>query len=304
MKAKATAISAETMNADRIIDSIMEAETLLRDARITDIPRLEAEILLAGTLGIGRSRLIASYFDDLGGPERNEYLSLVMRRTRGEPIAYITGEKEFMGFAFHVDPRALIPRPETETLVEQVLATVRADKCGNARILDIGTGCGCIAVSLALLIPAASIHATDVSAGAIELARRNAGRHRVGARISFHVGDLYSALPESLKNSFDLIVSNPPYVSDTEYQSLDKTVREFEPSIALRGGNDGLDVFRALVARASDYLDHHGWLAIEIGEHQSDNAAEILERTDSFSATRLVRDLTGRQRVIMGMKTE
>ena len=295
---------AKTILPGRIIDSIREAETLLRDAHVTDTPRLEAEVLLADALNIGRAQLIASYSSQLGDPERTQYFSRVNRRARGEPIAYITGEKEFMGFTFRVDARALIPRPETETLVEQATDMIRANECGSAAILDIGTGCGCIAVSLALLIPDASIHATDVSADAIELARHNAERHRVDGRITFHVGAFYTALPEALKDSFDMIVSNPPYVSDAEYEALDETVREFEPPAALRGGADGLDIFRAVAAGASDYLKRKGVLAIEIGERQAGRAAEILERAGGLAAAGVVRDLTGRQRVILGLRTE
>jgi release factor glutamine methyltransferase len=304
MKVNAHTTSGEAPVPGRIIDSIMEAEALLRDAEVTDTPRLEAEILLANVLGIGRAKLMASYGSTLGDSERTEYFPLVMRRARGEPIAYITGEKEFMGFSFRVDGRALIPRPETETLVEQVVETVRANECGGGTILDVGTGCGCIAISLALLIPDAFLHATDISSGAVELSRYNAERHGVDDRVTFHVGNLYSALPEAPKNSFNLIVSNPPYVSDAESAALDKTVKAFEPHVALRGGEDGLDVYRALVAGAADYLARNGWLAVEIGERQADRAAEIIERTDGFVVARLVRDLTGRQRVIMGLKTK
>ena len=304
MKVDADSTFAKTISSGGIIDSIMEAEALLREADVTGTPRLEAEVLLADALGIGRAKLISSYSSGLGGPERTEYFSRVTRRARGEPVAYITGEKEFMGLKFRVDFRALIPRPETETLVEHVAEAVRANECGNGSILDVGTGCGCIAISLARLVPGASIHAADISAGAIELARSNAERHRVGERVTFHLGNLYSALPQSLRDSFDLIVSNPPYISDTQYRALDGTVREFEPSIALRGGKDGLEVFRAVAAGAADYLKFNGWLAIEIGERQADMAAEIIERTGRFVVTGFVRDLAGRQRVVKGRRKE
>lgn len=294
----------ENALAARIIDAILQAECSLRDSGVTDTPRLEAEVLLADLLGIERTRLIASYFDQLSERERTEYLARIARRARGEPIAYITGTKEFMGFAFRIDSRALIPRPETETLVEHVVEMVRAGECKADCILDIGTGCGCIAVSLALLLPHASVHATDISEGAASLARQNAGQLDVGHRTTFHIGDVYSPLPESLENSFDLIVSNPPYVSDAEYRSLDRGIREFEPPAALRGGADGLDVFRRIVAGAADYLAPGAALAIEIGENQTQTAAGIVERTGRLALAEIVSDLTGRQRVILGRRTE
>jgi release factor glutamine methyltransferase len=294
----------ENALAARIIDAILQAERSLRNSGVTDTPRLEAEVLLADMLGIERARLIASYSDQLSEPERTEYLARIARGARGEPVAYITGTKEFMEFTFRVDGRALIPRPETETLVERAVEMVRTGERKADCILDIGAGCGCIAVSLALLLPHASVYATDISEGAVALARQNAERLRVGHRTTFYVGGVYSPLPDSLKNSFDLIVSNPPYVSDAEYRSLDRGIREFEPPAALRGGADGMDVFRRIAAGAADYLVRGGVLAVEIGESQAQAAAGILERTEGLAVAEIVRDLTGRQRVIIGRRTE
>ncbi len=294
----------ENALAARIIDALLQAERSLRNSGVTDTPRLEAEVLLADLLYIDRARLIASYSDQLSEPMRAEYLARIARRARGEPIAYITGTKEFMGFAFRVDRRALIPRPETEALVERAVEMVHTGECKADCILDIGTGCGCLAASIALLLPNSTIHATDISEGAVVLARENAERLGVGDKIGFHVGDVYSPLPEFLKNSFDLIVSNPPYVSDAEYRSLDKCISEFEPPEALRGGADGLDVFRRVAAGAGNYLTPGGVLAIEIGENQAQAAAGIFERTEGLSAAEIVRDLTGKQRVIIGRRTE
>lgn len=294
----------ENAFAARIVDAILQAQRSLRNSGVTDTPRLEAEVLLADLLGIERARLIASYSEPLSEPVRTDYLARIARRARGEPVAYISGAKEFMGFAFRVDRRALIPRPETETLVERAVEMVRAGECRGDRIMDIGAGCGCIAVSLALLLPRTSVHATDISEGAVALARENAERLGVGRRITFQVGDVYSPLPESLKNSFDLIVSNPPYVSDAEYRSLERGIREFEPPAALRGGADGLDVFRRIAAGATDHLVRGGVLAVEIGENQARAAAGILERSGRLAVAEIVRDLAGRQRVIIGRRTE
>lgn len=296
--------SAGTSFPERVIDAILEAEARLRTSEVTDTPRLEAEVLLADTLGIERSRLIASYSEQVAEKTHVEYFARIMRRAHGEPVAYIIGKKEFMGFSFRVDRRALIPRPETETLVERVLEMASAGECGCGSIADIGAGCGCIAISLALLLPDASVHATDVSEDVINLARLNAKQHRVGRRLAFHVGDACSALPDSLKSRVHIIISNPPYVSDAEYLALDRGIREFEPPLALKGGRDGLDVFRQIVVGAPDFLVPRGLLAVEIGETQAETATDILASTGIFAVTGIVRDLSGRQRVIIGRKTE
>jgi len=288
---------------ERIIDAVLEAETALRKADVTDVPRLEAEVLLADLLEVERARIIASYhqpFDQSFG-KRNEYISRIERRTKGEPIAYITGEKEFMGLKFRVDRRALVPRPETETLVEWVVKAVGREN--SATIIDIGTGCGCIAVSLALLLPHASIHATDISEAALALARENAGLHGARRRISFHAGSVYSALPGSLGGRVNVIVSNPPYISDAEFSDLDRGIRDFEPSLALKGGADGLDVIRELASGAAEYLAPGGMLAVEIGETQAESAREILKNAIIFSEIGFERDMSDRIRVITGRKT-
>lgn len=280
------------------IDAVREAETLLRNAGITETPRLEAEVLLADLLGIERAGLIASYSRPITRPDA--YFALISRRVRGEPIAYITGKKEFMSFVFGVDPSALIPRPETETLVEHVVEAIGENAA--APLLDIGTGCGCIAISLALIMPLCEIHATDLYSDALACAMRNAKNHGVSHRIVFHAGDLYSALPDSLKGRAHAIVSNPPYISEAEYSALDAGIREFEPPAALRGGIDGLDFVRKIIAGSPDYLAENGVLAIEIGAGQAEAAADIFRRNGSFSSIETIRDLTGRPRVITGKR--
>ena len=289
-------------SAERIIDTILYAERILRNSRITDTPRLDAEVLLADVLGIGRAKLAASYLDQLNEPARSEYLSRVSRRLRGEPVSYIIGKKEFMGFVFHVDRRALIPRPETETLVERVLEMAKEGKCGSGTILDVGTGSGCIAISLALFLSHARIYATDISADAVELAGHNARLHRVHDRTTFLVGPVYSPLQDALRGSFDLIVSNPPYVSDAEFPNLDRGIADFEPAEALKGGPDGMEVFRQLAAGAPDYLTQNGVLAVEIGGAQAEPASKIIRGTGVLSVEEIVRDLAGKPRVIIGWR--
>jgi release factor glutamine methyltransferase len=280
------------------VDAVLEAESLLRSAKVTEAPRLEAEALLADLLGIERARLIASYPEPIENPDA--YLSLIRRRIAGEPFAHITGKKEFMGFTFCVDRSTLIPRPETETLVECVLGAIGKDAAPT--VLDIGTGSGCVAISLALIMPCSSLHATDIGPEPLARAQYNAKNHGVNHRIVFHAGDIYSALPDSLKGRADAIVSNPPYISDAEYSALDASIRKFEPPAALRGGRDGLDVFRKIVAGAPDFLARDGILAIEIGANQAEAAADIFTQNGSFSKIQTVPDLAGRPRVIMGEK--
>lgn len=282
------------------IDAVIEAEALLRDSGVTDAPRLEAEALLADLLGIERAELIASYPQPVENP--GEYFSRVGRRLRGEPFAYITGKKEFMGLTFSVDETTLIPRPETETLVGCAVDAIGKDT--DATIVDIGTGCGCIAVSLALMLPRSSLHAVDISTDALALAAKNAERHGVSRRIAFHAGDACSALPNSLKGRVDAIVSNPPYISDAEYATLDGGIRNFEPPTALKGGTDGLDVLRSISAGAADYLATGGFLAVEIGPNQAEAAADILGRGGIFTEIETVRDLSGRTRIITGRKAK
>jgi release factor glutamine methyltransferase len=168
---------------------------------------------------------------------------------------------------------------------------------------DIGAGCGCIAVSLALHLPRATIHATDISEDALELARLNAGRHGASERITFHAGDACRALPVSLRGRIQMIVSNPPYVTDAEYADLSKGIRNFEPAVALRGGADGLEVFRRIAAGAADFLSPGGALAVETGESQGEAASGILENAGGFADIKTIRDLAGRIRVITCRRT-
>jgi len=283
----------------KIIDLLIEAETALRSSHVTETPRLDAEVLLADLLGIDRSRLIASYTDWLGPDVIDKFQTRLERRLQAEPVSYITGKREFMGLSFLVDPRVLIPRAETETLVEYVIELSR--KYDIRQVLDIGTGSGCIAVSLAVFLPKAVLHATDTSAGALEVAKQNAGRHGVLEKIHFYEGDFYNSLPSSMKNSFDVIISNPPYIPDAEYPLLQKNVREYEPSAALRGGPDGLDPFRHIVGEALDWLSPDGIIAIEIGAGQAGPASNCL-REAGLEDIEIVSDLAGTQRVIAGRK--
>ena len=215
------------------------------------------------------------------------------RLLRGEPLAYVLGTWGFHGLEIRCDSRALIPRPETEELVEQAI------RRGGARILDVGTGTGCVALALAAALPDAEIHALDRSEEALALARENAERLGLARRVRFHLGDLREGLPGG---PYDGIVSNPPYVTESEWAELDRSVRDYEPPLALRGGPDGLELIRALASAARAAVAPGGWLALEIGAAQGPAVLEILEGS-GWRRGRMLPDAAGRDRIAIGDAT-
>ena len=248
-------------------------------ARLADDPQLrgnarrDAEILLLGVLGIGRAQLLANPERELSREEESSFLQAIDRRAANEPIQYILGNQEFYGLDFQVTPAVLIPRPETELLVETVLQLLPHDE--PLEILDVGTGSGILAVTLAHHLPHARIMAVDISVDAIAIARRNAEAHHVADRIRFVVSDLLSSLDDPA-GRFDAVVSNPPYVAEIDRASLAPEVREYEPATALFAGETGLDIYRRLIPEARDALKPNGLLALEIGQGQRDAIAELL----------------------------
>ena len=265
-------------------------------------PRLDAELLLAHVLGITRERLYAAPERVLIADERSRFESLVERRAAGEPVAYLTGHKAFRALDLRVGPEALVPRPETETLVEVALAKLalvdweRIDR--RPRVLDLGTGSGAVALALVHEHPSVQVVATDVDERALELARLNAVRLGLGARIEFAHGDLFDGLPGGAL--FDLIVSNPPYVAEHELPGLPVDVRDYEPVGALVAGPQGLDVYERLVPAAPPFLRTAGWLAVEIAEMRSREVLDIFSATGRFEPVELHDDLSGRPRVVAG----
>lgn len=255
--------------------------------------RLDAELLLAHVLKIDRVKLYCSLEQPVDGNETSEYRELVRRRKAFEPIAYITGQKEFYGLKFAVSPDVLIPRPDTETLIEAVRDLVSDTKA--LRICDVGTGSGAIAVTLASLFPKCDVTATDLSKEAIELATKNAETHCVKDRIHFIQCDLIS---ES-SGRFDLIVSNPPYIPDKDREDLQPEIRLFEPEGALFGGEDGLDVIRRLISTSVDLLVTGGSLLVEIDGRQSKKVANLIRNAGVFDTIGTLNDLTGKERVVL-----
>jgi release factor glutamine methyltransferase len=239
--------------------------------------RTDAGVLARAILGWTTAQWLA-HVQDIAPPGfATELNAAIARRARHEPVAYITGQREFYGRDFRVTPDVLIPRPETELLVDAALKLFRQPSAVSrqpARIIDIGTGSGCIAVTLAAERPNAIIVATDISAAAIAVARGNAARHQVDGRITFVEGSLFAGLT----GGWDLVVSNPPYVSENDRETLAPDVREFEPGLALFGGDDGLDVIRELVPAAAQALNPGGSLLMEIGAGQADEVKKIVEQ--------------------------
>ncbi len=257
-------------------------------------PRLDAEVLLAYLLGTDRVGLYLDHDKPLKEEELAAFREMIQRRIAGEPVAYITGEKEFWSLSFKVTPACLIPRPETEVLVEEAIRAA-ADAPHPLRILDIGTGCGAVAIALAKELEESEVWATDRSPYALEVAKENVERHGVGDRVRLVEADLF---PKD-EGQFSLIVSNPPYIPTEEVLRLDPEVRDYEPLEALDGGPDGLRYLRRIAEGAPLRLRPGGWLLLEVGKGQAEEVQRILVR-EGFSPVETVRDYTGVKRVVKG----
>lgn len=271
---------------------------------------LEAEILLAHALGSDRTHLYQRLPDDLPPDAAAAFDALLRRRLAHEPVPYILSRKEFFGLEFEVAPAAIIPRPETETLVEMVLAFCGSRGPGDRpRIVDVGVGCGAIAVALAVSLPGAEIIAVDVSADALALARRNAGRHGVAERISFREGDLLAPLaahpepkPGGSRGSsrrMDVIAANLPYVRSADFEASPPEIREHEPRLGLDGGPDGLGLIGRLLRQAPPHLKPGGALFAEIGEEQGEAALALARACFPQARIEVKQDLSGLDRVLV-----
>ncbi|MET0396464.1 MAG: peptide chain release factor N(5)-glutamine methyltransferase [Longimicrobiaceae bacterium] len=256
-------------------------------------PRLNGELLLAGTLGLKRLDLYLQFDRPLTPGELSEFKGRLRRRAKREPLQYIEGEAAFRDLRLRVDPRVLIPRSETELLVDEVLAWAGGREGLHA--LDVGTGSGAIALSLATEGPFARVVATDVSPGALEVARANLAAAAPGAPVELLEGAGYAPVRGQ---AFDVVVSNPPYIGEDERGALDPGVRDWEPAQALFSGADGLDVIRELVAGAPRILRPGGLLALEIGWKQAGAVADLVRAVDGFSEPAVRRDLEGRDRIV------
>jgi release factor glutamine methyltransferase len=270
----------------------------LERARV-ESPALTADLLLGRILGWDRPHVL-SHTEQLIQEEAWVRLqNLVLRRAKGEPLQYLTGEREFYGLVFRVTPDVLIPRPETEVLVEKALELLRGKSPRQSRLVDVGTGSGCIAVSIALEHPASVCWAIDLSPVALRVAHENAIRHGVAERILFVHADLLECFPRH--PCFDLVLCNPPYVALTEYGSLPCAVRDHEPHLALFGGESGLEVYRRLVPEAAPRLVPGGHLLLELGAGQAEQVGRLVER-QGLSLEMIIDDLQGIPRCLVGRR--
>jgi len=267
-------------------------------------PRLNAELLLARSLNLSREELYIHLHGSLKEREKEALEKLVQRRISGEPLQYILEHQEFWSIDFKVDPRVLIPRPETELLVEQSLLILSENSFKRVpSVLEIGTGSGAIAIALAKEVKIIFLIATDISQDALVLAKENAKSAGVQHQIKFVNGDLFGPLrPSKERKLFDLILSNPPYIIRPEIGSLAKEVRDYEPIIALDGGEDGLEFYRRLIAQAPFYLREGGWLLLEIGQGQSLRVSKLMEEGGHFLNPECIPDLSGVERVVKAQK--
>jgi release factor glutamine methyltransferase len=285
-------------------DALFAAVQRLREAGIPSA-RLDAEVLLTHVLGTGREYLYAHPERRLDFDEYERYQAVLERRLTRLPVAYITGKKEFMSLDFTVDEHVLIPRPETEVLVEEVIVRV-GSRIGISSpedrptiIADIGTGSGAIAVSIAWFLKTAEIIATDISADALIMARKNSKKHQVDNRIKFLQGDLLSPLSrEGLERQLTAIVSNPPYLSRRAMAAVSPEVA-LEPKSALLGGEEGLDFSFAILEQSGPYLAPGGFVALEVGHDQAEIIADFAKKDLGYGKVEVIRDLAGIQRVVI-----
>jgi release factor glutamine methyltransferase len=280
-----------------IAETLKQASTTLRANDIAN-DLLDAQTLLAYALNCDRTHLIVNYQQSLTDEQLTNYQSLLARRAAGEPLQYITERQEFFGLEFRVTPAVLIPRPETELLVEEAIRL--AQTLDHAPIIvDAGTGSGCIAISLARELESVQLYATDISPDALAIARQNAASNNVAERIEFIQCDLLTGLPDVLQADF--IVSNPPYIAAEEMAMLQREIREWEPHSALTDNADGLSFYRCLLAEAPLYLRANGYFLCELGYQQSEIVMAMVKK--GWSNPYLLNDLQGIPRTLVTQKT-
>lgn len=280
----------------KIINIIQESTAFL-NAKGIENPRLNAEQLLAHLLQLSRVDLYVQFDRPLNKKERDDYKVLLKRRAGHEPLQYILGSTEFMSLPFHVTPAVLIPRPETEIIVEKILRTTKNQ---TLDILDIGTGSGCIAISLAHYSSDYKITAWDKSEEAIQIAKENGNLNQVNERIDWQICDILNWTPNKDSAKFNLIVSNPPYVTEQEWKQLDPELKDHEPQIALSDGGDGLLFYRTISQKAKNLLKPNGLLYFEVGDKQANLVKEIMS-ADGFQDIEIYKDLNHIPRTVKGI---
>lgn len=269
----------------------------LRD-KGADSPRLDAEVLLAKARGCQRIELYTAFEEEPAEEIRTAFRELVRRRAEGTPVAYLVGYREFFSLSFQVTPDVLIPRPETELLVVRAIDLSKTQSI--SRVADVGTGSGILAVCCAKHIPESHVTALDISPAALEVATANAVRHGVAGRIELVESDLLVGCVA--EGRFDLIVSNPPYVSTAEMADLDSSVRNHEPQVALDGGEDGTEVIERLIPQATERLHPGGWLLIEVSPYNAARVEKLVADADGLARHDTINDLANHPRVVQGQR--
>jgi release factor glutamine methyltransferase len=264
-------------------------------------PAIEAEVLLRHALQWNRTVLYTRWETPIEPELFSRYQELLEARATGRPVHYILGEREFMSLTFAVDERVMIPRPETEILVEHLIETYK-ERARQLVMVDVGTGSGCIAVSLAHYLPQARVYATDISRPAIQVATENARRHGVAERVAFLEGDLLAPLPKHLLRNVDVIAANPPYVSAAEAPMLAREIREFEPAVAVVAPGEATAVHLQLIKQAPQWLNAGGLLAMEVGVGQADLVRENADRHGAYHEVVVVPDLAGIGRIVVARR--
>lgn len=301
----------------RLKDLLAMGENQLEQAKVPDYAH-DARALMEFAFNLDRSQMFMKWADDIDDVWCDHYLDIVHRRALGEPLQYITGVQNFMGIDFKVNENVLIPRQDTERLVENARLIVESKTTKktadpespyiyeaiaarkNWKILDLCCGSGAIGISMAKLCPnVKKVLCTDISGEALAVAKENAKAAGVEKKTEFASGDMFEALGKRAK--FDMIISNPPYIESSIIPTLQREVREYEPMLALDGGEDGLDFYRTIIEQAPGFLDKKGILMLEIGYNQAEQISAMLEETDAFSKTEIVRDYGGNNRVVCAL---
>lgn len=281
------------------IGSILKWTEQYFGSKGVESPRLDAEVLLSHVLKKQRIYLYVHFDEPLEAPELAAYREMIKKRVLRQPVAYIIGAREFMGLSFRVSPDVLVPRPDTEILVQAVIERLRDWPAPVAA--DIGTGSGAIGLSLLHFLPKLTAAAVDISPAALAVAQENARQLGVADRVEFFAGDLLQPLAG---RSFDALLSNPPYIPEADIRTLEPEVRQYEPMCALAGGVDGLDFYRRLVREGAAMLNPGGFMAFEVGIHQAQAVAAMAEDMPALGRTEILKDLAGIDRVVLIWKAE
>ncbi|MGD2095560.1 MAG: peptide chain release factor N(5)-glutamine methyltransferase [Phycisphaerales bacterium] len=265
-------------------------------------PRLSAEILLSGVLGLKRIELYTQFDKPVAAEQLDKLRDLVKRAGQQEPVAYLVGKTEFYSLELNIAPACMIPRPETELLVERAIEFLRT-RHGTQSVCDLCTGSGCIAVAIGKNFPDARIIATDICDEALAIADENVKKHELEDRIKLLCGDLFDPIISGLDvEKFDVIVCNPPYVSSAEYEKLDKNVKDYEPRKALFAGIEGLDIYRRIIEKADEFLKPGAAMIMEIGYAQGPAVKELLEQTGVYNEIKIEKDFHNNDRIVSAKK--